>query len=104
MCAFDYIIPTGRLPLFFLPEQCEGQGYNSKSDIWSLGCILYECMTASRPNSKDRVAFSGENIGTIFMSILSGKYQPLPEYDESSDLVKVLRMCLRTDPGKGGGT
>ena len=29
-------------PYYISPEMCEGKGYDEKSDIWALGCIVYE--------------------------------------------------------------
>lgn len=42
-------------PYYLSPEVCLGQGYDSKSDMWMLGCILYELVTLRRP-------FEGENL------------------------------------------
>uniref|UniRef100_A0A1X7T2X9 non-specific serine/threonine protein kinase n=1 Tax=Amphimedon queenslandica TaxID=400682 RepID=A0A1X7T2X9_AMPQE len=50
--AADSIVGT---PYYISPEICEGKQYNSKSDIWSLGCILHEMMCLSRP-------FDGTNL------------------------------------------
>jgi NIMA (never in mitosis gene a)-related kinase len=36
-------------PYYLSPEVCEDRPYNSKSDIWSLGCILYEMCTLRHP-------------------------------------------------------
>lgn len=36
--------------LFYLsPEVCRGEGFSTKTDIWSLGCILYELCTNRKP-------------------------------------------------------
>mgnify|MGYP006089305297 FL=1 len=36
-------------PYYLSPEVCEDRPYNYKSDIWSLGCILYEMCTLKHP-------------------------------------------------------
>jgi NIMA (never in mitosis gene a)-related kinase len=36
-------------PYYLSPEVCEDRPYNNKSDIWSLGCILYEMCTLKHP-------------------------------------------------------
>ena len=46
-------------PYFLSPEICKGSIYNYKSDIWMLGCVLYELCTFKKP-------FSGETFHVIF--------------------------------------
>ena len=36
-------------PFYISPEICEGKPYNSRSDVWSLGCVLYEMCTLRHP-------------------------------------------------------
>jgi NIMA (never in mitosis gene a)-related kinase len=36
-------------PYYLSPEVCEERPYNDKSDIWSLGCILYELCSLKHP-------------------------------------------------------
>jgi NIMA (never in mitosis gene a)-related kinase len=50
-------------PFYMSPEICEGKSYNSKTDIWSLGCILYELCTLKR-------AFQGGNMNGLLMNIV----------------------------------
>ncbi len=35
-------------PCYISPELCEGMPYNQKSDIWALGCVLYELVSLKR--------------------------------------------------------
>ena len=57
-------------PYYMSPELCEGKPYNAKSDIWALGCILYELCSLKKP-------FNAFNQAALFMKIIEGKYIPL---------------------------
>ena len=35
-------------PCYISPELCEGKPYNQKSDIWAVGCVLYELLSLKR--------------------------------------------------------
>eukprot|EP00954_Amorphochlora_amoebiformis_P015319 1201415-Amorphochlora_amoeboformis.AAC.2 len=59
-------------PYYLSPEICEGRPYSKSSDIWSLGCILYEMVTLRR-------AFTGKNLPNLVLKILRGKYPPIPK-------------------------
>jgi NIMA (never in mitosis gene a)-related kinase len=43
-------------PFYLSPEVCMGQRYDYKSDIWTLGCILYEMLTLHRPFEADSLS------------------------------------------------
>ena len=58
-------------PYYLSPELCEEKPYNNKSDIWSLGCVLYELATLSHP-------FEAQNQGALILKILRGKYNKIP--------------------------
>ena len=51
-------------------ELCQNKPYNSKTDVWSLGCVLYEMLTFKRP-------FDGPNIPALMVNICKGKYSPI---------------------------
>jgi len=54
------------------PEVCENKPYTFKSDVWSLGCVLYElCML--------KHAFSADNLLGLVYKIVSDKYEPIPK-------------------------
>jgi NIMA (never in mitosis gene a)-related kinase len=60
-------------PYYLSPEICENKPYNNKSDIWSLGCILYEMATL-------RHAFEAGDMKGLVLKILRGSYPPLPTW------------------------
>jgi NIMA (never in mitosis gene a)-related kinase len=58
-------------PFYCSPEICMGGGYDSKSDIWSLGCLLYEMLSLKRP-------FTGQNVGDIMRRVMTRTPAQLP--------------------------
>lgn len=76
-------------PYYLSPEICEGKTYNSKTDIWSLGCILYELCTL-------RHAFNAQNMAALAVQIIRGKYDPIPSCF-SSELSKLISSMLTSD-------
>jgi NIMA (never in mitosis gene a)-related kinase len=58
-------------PYYMSPEQINEQKYNEQSDIWSLGCIIYE-MAALHP------PFTAQNHLSLAMKIKAGKYERIP--------------------------
>ena len=74
-------------PYYISPEMCQNKPYNEKSDIWALGCILYELITFCHP-------FTASNQAALFLKILYGNYVPLPERT-SKDLVNMVKFILQ---------
>ena len=57
-------------PYYLSPELCEDKPYDKKSDVWALGCVLYELCTL-------RHAFEGRNMCALVLRIVKGKYAPI---------------------------
>jgi actin-related protein len=73
------------------PEIFENKKYNSKSDIWSLGCILFEIMAL-------KVPFNGNNMRQLSMNIISCNLQcPIPSL-YSAPLRELVRDMLNKNP------
>lgn len=64
--------------------------YNLKTDIWSLGCIMYELCTLKPP-------FTAKSPHQLFHTIKQGKFDPIPNY-YSAELRSVIEQCLRCEP------
>ncbi|XP_067299091.1 serine/threonine-protein kinase Nek1-like [Pseudorasbora parva] len=72
------------------PENLRGKPYDEKSEIWSLGCVIYEMCMLKR-------AFTGESTVEIISQILTGSYEALPE-TFSEDLHQLVKDTLQIDP------
>uniref|UniRef100_A0A7S4J805 non-specific serine/threonine protein kinase n=1 Tax=Guillardia theta TaxID=55529 RepID=A0A7S4J805_GUITH len=77
-------------PLYMSPEQISGAGYTAKSDIWSLGCIVYE-IAALRP------PFDAQNQMELAHFIREGKFSRIPDL-YSPDLHRVICWMLQQAP------
>lgn len=79
-------------PCYISPELCEGKPYNQKSDIWALGCVLYELATLKR-------AFEATNLPALVLKIIRGNFSPIPER-YSLELRRLILSMLSLDPNK----
>ena len=77
-------------PYYASPEIWLDQPYDYKSDIWSLGCILYEICQLKPP-------FRGTSLKNLCINIQKGIYNPIPNY-YSDDMKKIIGMMLQRDP------
>ena len=79
-------------PYYMSPELCKNESYDSKSDVWALGCLLYEMCTQKNP-------FTGVNFSGLALKILRGKYPPLPS-SYSRNMSVLVSMMLEVDAHK----
>jgi hypothetical protein len=76
-------------PVYMSPEQarCEGHRVDGRSDIFSLGVVLYELLTGARP-------FRGETRAELLESIISTEAKPPRQIDDSIPR-ELERICLK---------
>lgn len=90
-------------PHYMSPEQCLGFELDSRSDIYSLGCVMYECLSGKPP-------FDGENPVQLIAKHLSAEVPPLRICDESMGvkfnqaLAEIVAKCLAKEPSERFGS
>ena len=77
-------------PYYASPEVWRDQPYDSKSDIWSLGCVLYEMCTLKPP-------FRANDMNGLYKRVLKGSFAPIDPNCYSRNLAKVLSALLKVD-------
>ena len=60
-------------PFYASPEVWMDKPYDSKSDVWSLGCVLYELTTCEPP-------FQTDNMQDLYRKVLKGSFPPIPSH------------------------
>ena len=80
---------------YMSPEQAEGRSIDARSDIFSLGAVLYEIATGRR-------AFPGDTHATVFAALLKEDPPPanLLRGDIPPELGRLLSRCLKKDPDR----
>ncbi|GFR51826.1 hypothetical protein Agub_g14289, partial [Astrephomene gubernaculifera] len=74
-------------PYYMAPEIYEEQPYSFKSDVWALGCVVYEMMTG-------KAAFAADNLSRVVLRVIRGQYDPLPEsYSSALRAVVTSMLC-----------
>ena len=79
-------------PYYASPEIWLDKPYDYKSDIWSLGCILYELCMLKPP-------FRGTSLKNLCINIQKGIYNPIPNF-YSEDLKNIIGKMLQREPEK----
>ena len=74
---------------YMSPEQASGQPADERTDLWSLGIVLYEMLTGKRP-------FDGIALADVRHKILEAE----PSFDLPAPLAQVLRRALQKEPAK----
>ncbi|XP_027491413.1 serine/threonine-protein kinase Nek1 isoform X7 [Corapipo altera] len=77
-------------PYYLSPEICQNKPYNNKSDIWALGCVLYEMCTLKH-------AFEAGNMKNLVLKIISGPFPPVSVH-YSYDLRNLLSQLFKRNP------
>nr|XP_020754670.1 serine/threonine-protein kinase Nek5 isoform X5 [Odocoileus virginianus texanus] len=77
-------------PYYLSPEICQNKPYNNKTDIWSLGCVLYELCTLRHP-------FEANNLQQLVLKICQAHVPPIsPRF--SRDLQFLISQLFEVSP------
>lgn len=82
-------------PVYMSPEQAENRPVDERSDIFSLGVILYELAAGERP-------FKGESVMSVISAILRDTPPPLTRFNPLApiELAEIVRRCLSKEPSQ----
>ncbi|XP_038181459.1 serine/threonine-protein kinase Nek5 [Arvicola amphibius] len=81
-------------PYYLSPEICQNRPYNNKTDIWSLGCVLYELCTLKHP-------FESNNLHHLVLKICQGRVAPISPHfspDLQSLILQLFKVCPQDRP------
>lgn len=79
-------------PYYLSPEIVQSQPYNSKTDIWSMGVMLYELCALKPP-------FDAPSIHMLSMKIVRGVYNPIPT-SFSTEIKNLIKLMLEVKAEK----
>ncbi|XP_039601785.1 serine/threonine-protein kinase Nek3 [Polypterus senegalus] len=77
-------------PYYVSPEIWENKPYNNKSDVWALGCVLYELCTLKHP-------FQANSWKSLILKICRGSYPPLPAH-YPYELHYLIKQIFKINP------
>ena len=74
-------------PYYASPEVWKDQPYDNKSDIWSLGCVLYEMITLRPP-------FRAQNMEGLYNKVIKGQFNKIPDRF-SNELFEIVKLLIQ---------
>lgn len=77
-------------PYYASPEVWNDEPYDSKSDVWSLGCVLYEFISLKPP-------FRARDMEGLYKKVTRGYFSRINR-NYSDDLMNLLRKLIKVDP------
>jgi NIMA (never in mitosis gene a)-related kinase len=77
-------------PYYASPEVWKDLPYDNKSDIWSLGCVLYEMCALVPP-------FRADDMQGLYKMVIKGKYPRIPDHF-SQEMATVIKFMLQISP------
>ena len=77
-------------PYYASPEVWNDDPYDSKSDIWSLGCVTYEMLTLHPP-------FRAESMDGLYQKVIKGQYGKINNR-YSNDIAEIIKFLLKVNP------
>lgn len=85
----DYAQTSLGTPFFLSPEICQGEKYNYKTDIWMLGCVVYELCSLKKP-------FTADNLVILMKNIVTEEVPPIPTH-YSEDMSSIVKLLMKKD-------
>jgi NIMA (never in mitosis gene a)-related kinase len=79
-------------PLYLSPEVCNNDRYDARSDLWSLGVVMYELAALQLP-------FQASSLPAVALKIIKADPAPLPNY-YSENMSRIIFGLLEKDPNK----
>ena len=91
-CTWQKAMTIVGTPYYLSPEIVQNKPYSFKSDIWSLGVLLYEMTALKMP-------FDANSLPMLSLKIIKGTYTPLSSY-VSKDIRSLVNSLLQVDSNK----
>lgn len=76
-------------PYYLSPELVNNKPYNEKSDVWALGCVLYQLCTKKHP-------FEAFNQAALMVMIIKAKFEPVTGY--SDEVTRIVNLLIQRNP------
>lgn len=81
-------------PYYMAPEQCLGKRADQRSDLYALGCVLYECLSGEPP------FFADNPVAVLHKHVHEMPASPRTKDDVPNTLHAIIAKCLEKDPAR----